>query len=156
MDNENMNGANTDAAAKTYPPMEMTATVRPIEPTKNLVGFANVTFNGAVTVTDFKVLKDADGNLFVGMPSKPDKTSRTGYSATTRISDPDVKQQLTGAVVTEYYAAVEKQKARAAALDGDKPPRIADQVKDASKKAAEHNAKLPAADKSAPKQTERT
>jgi DNA-binding cell septation regulator SpoVG len=124
-------------------PLTMDATVRLIEPTNNLLGFANVTFNGAVTVTDFKVLKDKDGNLFVGMPSKPDPGSRTGYAATARITGADAKQQLTGAVITEYYAAVEKLQARAAAFSAEKPAPIKEQYDKAGKEAAAHNAALP-------------
>jgi len=129
--------------------MEMDAVVRLIEPVKNLLGFANVTFNKAVTVTDFKVLRAEDGNLFVGMPSKPDKSAKTGYSNTVRIGDPEVKQQLAGAVITEYHAAVEKLKARAAAIDAVKPAPIKEQVEKAAKEAAAHNAArfAPAKDK---------
>ena len=139
----------TDAAATTVAqPLDMAVSVRLIEPKNKLLGFANVTFNNAVMVTDFKVLQGDDGALYVGMPSRADPGSRTGYTSTARILDNDTKQQLTGAVVSEYYAAVEKLKARAAAISaqeqGEKPPRIADQVKDAAKEAAAHNAALPA------------
>ena len=140
------NGTNTEAVAAQ--PLDMDVSVRLIEPKGKLLGFANVTLNNAVTVTDFKVLRGEDGALYVGMPSKPDQGSRTGYTSTARILDNDTKLQLIGAVVTEYHAAVEKLKARAAAItaqeQGDKPPRIADQVKEAAKEAAEHNAALPA------------
>ena len=134
-------------AGQTVQPLDMEASVRLIEPKGKLLGFANVTFNNAVTVTDFKVLRNDDGALYVGMPSKADPGSRTGYSNTVRILDADAKLQLTGTIVTEYYAAVEKLKARAAAITeserGDKP-RIADQVKAAAKEAEKHNAALPA------------
>ena len=139
--------APADLEEKTVQPLDMDVTVRLIEPKGKLLGFANVTFNEAVTVTDFKVLRNDDGALYVGMPSKPDPGSRTGYANTARILNDDTRLQLTGAVVTEYYAAVEKLKARAAAItaqeQGDKPPRMADQVDKAAKAAAEHNDALP-------------
>jgi DNA-binding cell septation regulator SpoVG len=129
---------NNEAAAKTYAPLEMEASVRlPIEQQKNLLGFANITFNGALTVTDFKVLQDKEGNLFVGMPSK---AVGGKYSPTTWIKGDEAKAQLQNTVLTAYYGAVEKLKARAAQLTGEKPAPIADQVEKAGKEAAEHNA----------------
>jgi DNA-binding cell septation regulator SpoVG len=126
------------AAAKTYPPLEMEASVRlPIEPQKNLLGFANVTFNGALTVTDFKVLRDKDGNLFAAMPTK---LVGGKYNPTTWIKGDEAKAQLQETVLTAYYTAVEKLKARAAQLTGEKPAPIAEQVAKAGKDAAEHNA----------------
>jgi DNA-binding cell septation regulator SpoVG len=143
MAKDEMNGANGEAAAVTAPPMEMDATVRLIEPRNNLLGFANVTFNGVLTVTDFKVLRGEDGNLFVGMPSKPDPGSRTGYSTTVRIADKDAKQQLTGTVIEGYHAAVAKLKARAAAITEENPAPIKEQFDKAGKEADKHNAERP-------------
>ena len=60
---------------------EMDISVRLIVPQGNLYGFASVTIGG-VTVDDFKIVENKDGELFVGMPSKPDKTSKTGYRNT--------------------------------------------------------------------------
>ena len=137
---EKVNGATPEAEAKTYPPLEMEASVRiPTEPQKNLLGFANVTFNGALTVTDFKVLQDKEGNLFAALPSK---LMGGKYNPTTWIKGDEAKAQLQETVLTAYGAAVEKLKQRAAELTGDKLPRIADQVKDAGEQAAAHNAGL--------------
>jgi DNA-binding cell septation regulator SpoVG len=148
-----MNDQNTEAAAviEATPPITMDVTVRPIAPKGNLLGFASVTFNNAVTVTDFKVLRGEEG-LYIGMPSKADPGSPSGYTNTARIPDNAVRQQLTEAVVAQYHIEVENLKARVAAIsaletgkeskrDG-KPPRIADQVKAAAKEAAAHNAAL--------------
>jgi DNA-binding cell septation regulator SpoVG len=127
-----------NTAAKTYPPMEMEASVRlPIEPQKNLMGFANVTFNGVLTVTDFKVLKDAEGNLFAAMPSK---LVGGKYNPTTWIKGDEAKAQFQETVLTAYQAAVEKLKARAAELTGEKPAPVKEQMAKAGKQAAEHNA----------------
>jgi DNA-binding cell septation regulator SpoVG len=143
------------AAAKTYPPLEMEASVRLIDPKNNLLGFANVTFNGAVTVTDFKVLQDKDtGELYVGMPSK--QVSGGKFTATTWIKGDEGKQQLTDAVITGFFAEAEKQQARAAAIAATKPPRIAEQMEKAGKEAAAHNAALTPKDKGGQKRGERT
>ena len=148
----------TAAVIEAAPPVTMDVSVRPIAPTGNLLGFANVTFNGAVTVTDFKVLKGEKG-IYVGMPSRPEPGSPTGYTNTARIADNAIRQQLTELVVDQYHAEVEALKARLAAIMAPensveanregakkeaKPPRIADQVKAAEKEAARHNAALSA------------
>jgi len=144
------------AVIEAAPPVTMDVTVRAIAPKGNLLGFASVTFNSAVTVTDFKVLRGEDG-IFIGMPSKPDPSSRTGYTNTARIADGAIRQQLTEAVAEKYLAEVENLKARVAAITAPenniegkregsrdaKPPRIADQVKAAAKQAEQHNAALP-------------
>jgi len=140
------------AVIEAAPPVTMDVTVRAIAPKGNLLGFASVTFNDAVTVTDFKILRGEDG-IFIGMPSKPDTGSRTGYTNTARIADGAIRQQLTALVTEKYHAEVENLKARVAAIMNPenskdstkdaKPPRIADQVAKAAKEAAQHNAALP-------------
>ena len=64
-------------------PIEVT--VRPIEPQGKLIGFASVNYGGVV-IDDFKVV-DGKNGIFLGAPSKPDPTSRTGYRSTVRIND---------------------------------------------------------------------
>ena len=127
------------AAAIKKAPLDMEATVRlPMEPQKNLLGYANVTFNGSVTVTDFKVLQDKDGNMFAALPSKPVGGGK--YSPTTWIKGDEAKEQFQNTVLTAYHTAVEKLKQRAAALTGEKPAPIREQLDKAGKQAAEHNA----------------
>ena len=63
------------------PPMKLDVSVRAIEAKGNLLGFANVKFNDCFVVEDFKILQ-TDKGLYVGMPSKPDKSSKTGYRDT--------------------------------------------------------------------------
>lgn len=123
------------------PTMEVTA--RPINPVGNLLGFASVTIGG-IKVDDFKIVENKDGELFVGMPSKPDKGSKTGYRNTVHI-DKDKKDDFSKAVLGEYRAAVEQAKDRAANLRDapDPPPRMAEQVEKAAKEAAAHNAAQP-------------
>ena len=62
-------------------PIEVT--VRPIEPQGKLIGFASVNYGGVV-IDDFKVV-DGKNGIFLGAPSKPDPTSRTGYRSTVRV-----------------------------------------------------------------------
>lgn len=119
-------------------------TVRPIEPKGNLVGFASVCFGSSFVVDDFKVLQSEKG-LFVGMPSKPDKTSRTGYRDTAKPITAEFRTALTGAVVTAYHAAIEK--LRAAAVEApaaEKPPSIKEQLEAGAKQAAKEAAEKPA------------
>ena len=79
-------------------PLKLDVTARPIEPKGNLVGFASIKFNDAFVVEDFKILQ-SDKGIFVGMPSKPDKTSKTGYRDTAKPITAEFRKELTGAVV---------------------------------------------------------
>jgi len=156
MAKDEMNGTGAEAAeVKNYPPLEMEAKVRlPMDQQKNLLGFADVTFNGALTVTDFKVLKDKEGNLFAALPSKPIGGGK--YSPTTWLKGDEAKAQLQDTVLAAYDAAVDKLKARAASLDSEKPPRMADQMAKAQKEADKHNAGLPPVGKSDIKRGDRS
>ena len=71
-------------------PIEVT--VRPIEPQGKLIGFASVNYGGVV-IDDFKVV-DGKNGIFLGAPSKPDPTSRTGYRSTVRINDRATQERL--------------------------------------------------------------
>lgn len=140
MANEDTNKTATETGAKNYPPLEMEASVRlPMEQQKNLLGFANVTFNGALTVTDFKLLQEKEtGALFVAMPSKPVGGGK--YNPTAWIKGDEAKAQLQETVITAYHTAVEKLKARTAALTAEAPAPIKEQLEKAGKEAAAHNA----------------
>lgn len=114
-------------------PIEVT--VRPIEPQGKLIGFASVNFGGVV-VDDFKVVNGQNG-VFLGAPSKPDPTSRSGYRATVRINDRATQERLNAAGVQAYNMAVEKLLARAEAV---RPAPIREQMDKAGKEAAQKNA----------------
>jgi DNA-binding cell septation regulator SpoVG len=133
------------AVADARPRMEIS--VRPIEPQGNLYGFASVTVGG-IKIDDFKIVENKDGELFVGMPSKPDKSSNTGYRNTVFV-DKDFKDEFSAAVIGKYNAAVQ------AHSRADKPERIADQVDKAKKEADKHNAALPPKNKSSKKHEDR-
>ena len=111
-------------AAATIP---IEVSVRPIEPQGKLIGFASVNFGGVV-VDDFKVVNGQNG-VFLGAPSKPDPTSRSGYRAT--------QERLNAAGEQAYNMAVEKLLARAEAV---RPAPIREQMDKAGKEAAQKNA----------------
>jgi DNA-binding cell septation regulator SpoVG len=129
------------------PPMEVTA--RPIEPQGNLYGFASVKIGG-IKIEDFKILADKDKKLFVGMPSKPDKTSNTGYRNTVFV-DKDFKDDFNKTVLSAHYDAVGVLMERADKMRStpDAPERMADQVAKAKQEADKHNAALPPKEKGA-------
>ena len=138
----------TEAAVAAANPA-LKVTVRPIEPKGNLVAFASVVFNDSFVVDDFKVLQSEKG-LFVGMPSKPDKSSNTGYRDTAKPITAEFRTALTGAVVTAYHAAIEKLQNRAAAVEAPaaEKPSIKAQLEAGAKQAAKGASEKPAPAKS--------
>ena len=98
------------------PPMKLDVSVRAIEPKGNLLGFANVKFNDCFVVEDFKILQ-TDKGLYVGMPSKPDKSSKTGYRDTAKPITGEFRKQLHGAILTAYSAEIGRLQAVAAAQE---------------------------------------
>jgi DNA-binding cell septation regulator SpoVG len=134
----------------------MDIAVRPIEPKNNLYGFASVTVGG-IKIDDFKIAANKKGELFVGMPSKPDSKSETGYRNTVFV-DKDFKEDFNAAVLGKYHEAVEQAQTRAASLKAapeKSPERMAEQMTKAQKEADKHNAALPAQEKSGKKRGDR-
>ena len=109
--------------------------VRPIEPQGKLIGFASVNIGGMV-VDDFKVVNGKNG-LFLGAPSKPDPTSRTGYRSSARVTSRGLQERLDAAAAQGYSLAVEKLLARAEAV---RPTSIKEQMTKAAKEAGKANA----------------
>jgi len=137
-------------------PFNLDVTVRPIEPKGNLVAFASLKINDCFVIDDFKVLQNSkDNSLFVGMPSKPDKNSTTGYRDTARPITKEFRAELTGAVVAAYHAEVEKLQARAAAVAAPEKQSIPEQLAEGAKQAAKDNAARPAPAKGKAKNAER-
>lgn len=128
-------------------PLKLDVSVRPIDPIKNLIGFANVKINDCFVVEDFKILQSEKG-LFVGMPSKPDKSSKTGYRDTAKPITKEFRAELTEAVISAYHAEVEKLQARAAAIAAPEKESIPKQLAEGKKRAAKENAVRPAPEKS--------
>lgn len=124
-------------------PTKLDVTARLIEPKGNLVGFASVRFNDSFVVDDFKILQ-SDKGLFVGMPSKPDKGSKTGYRDTARPITKEFRAELTEAVATAYHAEIEKLQARAAAIAAPEKQSIQKQLANGAKQAAKEATARPA------------
>jgi len=122
-------------------------TVRPIESQRNLYGYASVKIGG-IKIDDFKILADKDGYLFLGMPSKPDKTSTTGYRSTVFI-DKDYRDDFKNVVLSAYFEAVKQMSEKTGKITTNKPERMTEQMATATKEVAEHNATLPAPEKKA-------
>lgn len=128
-------------------PLKLDISVRPIDPIKNLIGFANVKINDCFVVEDFKILQ-SDKGLFVGMPSKPDRNSKTGYRDTAKPITKEFRAELTEAVISAYHAEVEKLQARAAAVASPEKDSIPKQLAEGKKRAAKENTARPAPEKS--------
>ena len=112
--------------------------VRPIEPQGKPIGFASVNIGG-MAVDDFKVVNGKNG-VFLGAPSKPDPTTRTGYRSTARVTDRALQERLDTAAAQGYAVAVEKLIARAEAV---RPAPIKEQMAQATQAAAKENATRP-------------
>ena len=136
-------GQATEQEAAPALPMKLDISVRPIEPKGNLLGFASLKINDSFVVDDFRILQ-GDKGLFVGMPSKPDKSSKTGYRDTARPVTKEFRAELTEAVTAAYHEAVEKLQARAAAIPAAEKQSIQKQLANGEKQAAKDNAARPA------------
>jgi len=123
------------------PPLQIEVAARVITPIDNLVGFASVKFNDVFVVEGFKILQGEKG-LFVGMPSKPDNRSNTGYRDTAKPITAAFRNELIEVVVGAYHAEVEKLQSRVAAVAAasEKQPSIQKQLADGAVKAAKENA----------------
>ncbi len=128
-------------------PMKLDVTARLIEPKGNLVGFASLKINDSFVIDDFKILQN-DKGIFVGMPSKPDRSSKTGYRDTARPITKEFRAELTEAVISAYHTEVEKLQARAAAVPAAEKPSIQKQLADGEKQATKHNASRSTPEKS--------
>ena len=127
-------------------PMKLDISVRPIEPKGNLLGFASLKINDSFVVDDFRILQ-GDKGLFVGMPSKPDRKSKTGYRDTARPVTKEFRAELTEAMTAAYHEAVEKLQARAAAIPLKEKQSIQKQLADGEKQAARDSTARPAPEK---------
>lgn len=135
-------------------PMKLDVTARPIEPKGNLVGFASLKINDCFVVNDFKILQSEKG-LFVGMPSKPDQSSRTGYRDTAMPITKEFRTQLTKTVTEAYHKEVEKLQARAAAIATPETESIGKQLEAGKEQAAKNKSSRPAPTRGKAKNAER-
>ena len=130
-------------AGTTAPPLSLTVAVRPISPTGNLVGFANVKFNDSFVVEGFRILRSGKG-LFTAMPSKPDQSASTGYREVAKPVTAAFRSQLNEAVITAYETKVQEIQSLAAAIESEQKPSITKQLSDGAERAAKSNATRPA------------
>jgi len=127
-------------------PPEVEVNVRPIEPRGKLIGMADVRIGGLV-VEGFKVF-NGDKGLWVGPPSVPDNSTRSGYRRTARITDEKLQAVIDGKALEGYNAAVEKLVARAAAVRTvPEKPSIREELREGAEQAARENAARPAPEK---------
>ena len=103
-------------------------------------GMKQLMAGGGIMIDDFKVVNGKNG-IFLGEPSKPDPTTRTGYRSTARVTNRALQERLSAAAADGYNMAVEKLIARAEAL---RPKPIREQMANAAKEAAKENATRPA------------
>ena len=126
--------------------MQIEVNVRPIEPRGKLIGVAEVKMNG-LSVDDFKVF-NGDKGLFVGAPSKPDSSTRSGFRRTAHVYDENLQAILDSKALEGYNTAVEKLVARAAAAQAmSVKPSIREAIKEGAEQAAKENASRPAPEK---------
>lgn len=124
--------------------LKLDVAARLIDPIKSLMGFATVKFNDCFVVEDFKIMQ-SDKGLYVGMPSKPDKSSRTGYRDTVKPITGEFRKELCGAILQAYGQEIDKMQARLnAARQAPAPERqsIKEQL-EVGKQAAKDNARPP-------------
>lgn len=117
-------------------PMKLDVTVRTFEPKGNLIAFADVKINESLIVENFRILK-SDKGLFVGMPSKPDKSSETGYRETVKPISKGFYKQLSEAVLGAYAAEINRKQTL---TQGQERPSVMGQLKAGIEQAAKENA----------------
>ena len=88
-----------------YPPLHFEVAVRPVSPTGNLVGFADVKINGAFLIRGFKVLI-GDKGMFVGAPSR--KEDNGEYRDVAFPLTAEAREQLHEAIIDGYNTAINK------------------------------------------------
>ena len=120
---------------------KLDVSVRLTEPSNNLRGFADVTFNDAFVVRGFSIRQGQNG-LYVGMPSRPDEKAKSGYRETAHPITAEFRTQLNDAIFDAYSLQVARVQEQAKAHGNiDYKPRLAEQLANGQAKAAEHNAK---------------
>ena len=101
----------TETAAE----LKLDVSIRPISPTGNLLGYANVTINDSFVIEGFRICSGEKG-LYVNMPSAQDKSGN--WRDTFKPITADARRQLTDAIVEGYGAAIEKLQATLDATRG--------------------------------------
>ena len=113
--------------------LKLDVSVRPISPTGNLLGFANVTIGDSFVVEGFRICSGEKG-LYVNMPSAQDKNGT--WRDTFKPITADARRQLTGAIIEGYSAAIERLQATLDASRGAaERPSVSEALKENAEKA---------------------
>ena len=120
-------------------PLQLDVTARLIAPRGSLMGYANVCINDAFVINDFKIFNN-DKGLFVGMPSKPDKSNESGYQDIAYPITADFREQLFGSVIAAYRGEVEKLRGHMNAVEPPQKQLISQQIAEGQKLADKENA----------------
>lgn len=141
--------ANSSGRPEKGPLPEVSASVRLVTPTKNLVAFANISFGGHYAVNDIPV-KIGKNGIYFDNPTKPN--NRGGYDDTSLPTSKEMREAITTAITEAYGLKLEKHQAIGAAQRDamDNKRSIKDQLQEGKAAAA---AQAPAA-KSAPQRNE--
>ena len=133
------NTATPEKAAAESTPLKLDVSARLIEPRGSLMGFANVRINDAIVIHDFKIFRN-DKGLSVGMPSKPDKSSESGYQDIAYPITAGFREQLVGSVIAAYRGEVEKLHVHMTAIEPPKKQLISQQIAKGKEQAEKANA----------------
>jgi len=136
---ETENTQQQESSKEPIPPPQIKVHVTPITPVGNLIGYASVNFNNSFVVEGFKILQ-GEKDLFIGMPSRADSKSSTGYRDTAKPITAEFRTQLTEAITKAYYVAVEKLQARAESFVVPDKQSVKKQLADGAKQATKDNA----------------
>ena len=119
--------------------LKLDVSVRPISPTGNLLGYANVTINDSFVVEGFRICSGEKG-LYVNMPSTQD--NKGNWRDTFKPITVDARKQLTDAILDGYGVAIEKMQAMLDATRGvTEKPSVSDALKDNADKVKSQPAK---------------
>ena len=125
----------TETAAE----LKLDVSIRPISPTGNLLGYANVTINDSFVIEGFRICSGEKG-LYVNMPSTQD--NKGNWRDTFKPITADARKQLTDAILDGYGVAIEKMQAMLDASRGvTEKPSVSDALKDNADKVKSQPAK---------------
>ena len=118
--------------------LRIEASVRLIEPVKNLVAFASVRIADSFVVNNIKIVEGEKG-LFVDMPSvkgADGKYHNIAFPITAQF-----RERLTSSILDKYAAAVDRARAMGAAQhEITKKPSIESQLREGKEKVAQYQA----------------
>lgn len=122
------NSETIQSETETAAVLKLDVSVRPISPTGNLLGYANVKINDSFVVEGFRICSGEKGR-YVNMPAMQD--SKGVWHDTFKPITADARKQLTDAILDGYGVAIEKMQAMLDASRGvTEKPSVSDALKD--------------------------